>query len=162
MQSSSQFWRFKLRPFKWDDLYTVQALLNVIAEYERDAYLYSLEWLYFILKESHINAERDCFVALLETDRIIGYSRIESSGDASYRRTWAGVHPDFEGIGVGQGLIAISDFNQLSNCATNQSLRIIRQSFSHNINATNLLTRMGYSQTSSEDNNHVFWEKQLR
>jgi len=139
----------------------MQALLNLIAEHEQDPYVYSLEWLYFVLEQPAVNPERNCFVALLETDRIIGYSRIESSEDDSQRQVLAGVHPDFEGIGVGQGLIAISDFNLLSIHPANKPLTIIRQSFVDNINSTNLLQRMDYRQISTNENQHVLWEKQL-
>lgn len=161
MHLSPKFWRFKLRPFKWDDLYTVQALLNIIAEHEQDPYVYSLEWLYFVLEQSGINAECNCFVAMLETNRIIGYSRIESNDDMTQYRVSAGAHPNFEGIGVGQGLIMINDFNLLSIHPPNQPLTIIRQSFRHNTNSSKLLTRLGYRQTSVDDNNHIVWEKHL-
>ena len=162
MQQSKTFWRYKLRPFKWDDLYAIQALTNVIAQHEQDPYLYSLEWLYFVLEQPNVNPERNCFVAILETDRIIGYSRIEASEDRSQVKVFAGTHPDFEGAGIGRGLIAISDFNSLSIQSSNLPLTITRQSSSHNLNSANLLSRMGYTQTVTNENNQQLWEKQMR
>lgn len=162
MQPTSQFWRFKLRPFTWDDLYTMQALLNIIAQHEQDPYLYTLEWLYYVLEQPNVNAERNCFVAILETGRLIGYSRIELSDDATQYRVSAGVHPDFSRIGVGQGLIAINDFNLMAIHPANNPFIVRRQSFTHNPKSTKLLKRMGYVQLSADNNHHIMWEKSLR
>ena len=162
MQSTSQFWRYKLRPFTWDDLYTVQALLNVISQYEQDPHFYTIEWLYYVLEKPNVNAKRNCFVAILETDRIIGYSRVESKDDLSQWKVSAGVHPEFTGIGIGQGLIRVNDFNLMAIHPSNQPLIVIRQSFTHNKKSIKLLTRMGYKQLSIGEENHVLWEKTLR
>lgn len=162
MQPISTFWRYKIRPFNWDDLYAVQALINVIAQHEQDPYYYSLEWLYYVLNQPNVNAERNCFVASLETERVIGYSRVDSSDDVTRHKTLAGVHPDFKSVGVGQGLITINDFNLLSTHASNMALTVARQSSPHNPTTSSLLTRMGYTQTTADENNNLLWKKQLR
>jgi hypothetical protein len=162
MQQTSTFWRYKIRPFNWDDLYAVQALINVIAQHEQHPYYYSLEWLYYVLNQPNVNAERNCFVALLETGRVIGYSRVESSNDVTRYKAVAGVHSDFRRVGVGQGLITINDFNLLLTNTSNMALTATRQSSPHNLTTASLLTRMGYTQTIPDENNYLLWEKQLR
>lgn len=152
----------KLRKFKWDDLYAVQALINLIAEDESDPFFYNLEWLHFVLNQAGVDAERNCFIATVYEGRIVGYSRIESSENPSQRKVFAGTHPNFRNIGVGRALIALSDFNLQTIHPPNTPLNIIRRSSSHNPSANHILTEKGYQQTGSDGNDKLLWKRQLQ
>lgn len=162
MEQNFDFWRFKFRPFDWDDLYGVQALINVIAQDEDTPYHYSLEWLYFVLNQDGVNATETCFVATLESDRLVGYSRYDVSDDPCRWIVQAGVHPDFTGIGIGRGLIAVNDFNALLHHPTHTPLIIDRQSSPNHQAAQSLLQHTGYHPVASDDDTVLCWEKALR
>ena len=162
MKLNFDYWRFKFRPFKWDDLYNVQALINVIAQDEAIPYHYSLEWLYFVLDQTGVNATQSCFVATLESDRLIGFSRYEVHDDPCRWTVQAGVHPEFKGIGIGRWLIAVNDFNALRHRPQSAPLIVHRQSSPQNPSATALLKYVGYHTVESEDDTVLHWEKQLR
>lgn len=162
MQPNYNYWQFRFRPFKWNDLYTVQALINVIASDDNVQLYYSLEWLYFVLNKEDFDATQDCFVATLPTDRIIGFSRVGKDDNSTTHQVFAGVHPDFRGIGIGHGLIRVNDFNIQYRYFDQSTLRIQRQSPSDNGAAIQLLTHAGYQQITSDDDTHLFWEKTFR
>ena len=161
MQPNTNFWRYRIRPFKWDDLYALQALINVVARHEKDSYYYNLEWLHFVLNQPHVDTGRTCFVAQLDNDRIVGYSRVEASEDVSCRKVFAGVHPKFRAIGVGRALIAANDFNLMSIQPVDTPLTVVRQSPPDNRVCADLLSRRGYVQTLVDDKDYLWWEKQL-
>ena len=161
MQPDFNFWRYKFRPFKWDDLYGVQALINVISQYDPLPQYYSLEWLHTALSQPEVKAEENCFVATIETDRLVGFSRIEAGCTPTCYMVIAGVHPDFRGMGIGRGLIAISDFNLMANHSGDSSLRVRRQSSPTATSDSSLLAYVGYHRIKSDDDTRLLWEKQL-
>lgn len=162
MKLNFDYWRFKFRPFKWDDLYNVQALINVIAQDEAVPFHYSLEWLYFVLNQEGVNATQTCFVATLENDRLIGFSRYEVNDTPCRWTVHSGVHPEFTEIGIGRGLIAVNDFNAQVHRPQQTPLIVCRQSSPQNQSATALLKHIGYHPVESEDDTVLHWEKTLR
>lgn len=158
----SNHWRVTIRPFKWDDLYAVQGLINQIAQYEDDPNFYTLEWLHFVLSQTGVDAEQNCFVAVLPTDRIIGFSRITQE-NASSICVYGGVHPDFRGVGAGRWLLTISDLNMLMKLKRDESLRVQRCIFAANYTGWHLLECAGYRLHSRDDEtNQLVWQKEIR
>jgi len=157
-----EYWRIKLRKFKWDDLYAVQALLNMIAEDEDDPYFYNLEWLHYVLNQSEVNAEENCFVATVYGGKVVGYSRVESGNNPSQVRVFAGTHPNMTGIGVGRALVTVNDFNLLATHPPDTSLTVIRRTPCEQALSASLLTRAGYHQTGTDEDDYLLWEKRLR
>lgn len=150
-------WRVSIRPFTWDDLYSLQALINIIADHDRDGYTYSLEWLYFVLDKPAVDATKNCFIATLPNDRIIGYSRVEDDAKADCVRVYGGVHPDYRNLGIGRWLIQVNDFNLLSQRPPHQPLTILRPVNTPQPSIKDLLGYAGY-QPSAEA--HI-WQKTL-
>ena len=144
-------WRVMIRPFSWDDLYSLQALINIIAEHDQDEYEYSLEWLHFVLNQADVDATQNCFVATLPSERLIGYSRVEQDEDADCVRVYAGVHPDYRGIGVGRWLVQVNDFNLLSQRPPHQSFTILRPLTTPHYAVEDLLDCAGYEPTADPD-----------
>lgn len=160
-QHMLDFWRVKHRKFNWDDLYSLQALINMIAEDENDPYFYNLEWLHFVLSQLDVNAEDNCFVATVYGGRIVGYSRIETVENPSYIRVLAGTHPNMQGIGIGRALIAVNDFNLMAKHSGNQPLTVVRQTPPDHAPSIQLLTHAGYKQVDTAEDGKFLWEKQL-
>jgi|GEM_PF-2867131 len=157
-----EHWRVKLRKFKWDDLYAVQALINMIAEDENDPYFYNLEWLHFHLNQQAVNAEQNCFVSTVYGGKIVGYSRIEIGDDPTRITVHAGTHPNMQGIGIGRSLVRLNDFNLLAISPHDKPLIVVRHTATDHQPSADLLACAGYDQTDVNEDNHLMWEKQLR
>lgn len=157
-----EFWRVKHRKFKWDDLYNVQALINMVAEEEGDPYFYNLEWLYFVLNQPDIKPQKNCFVATVYGGRIVGYSRIEATEDPTRWKAFAGTHPNMQNIGVGRALITVNDLNLMMIHPDDEPLTVIRQSQADHYPSADLLAHAGYHQSDVDAENTIIWEKHLR
>jgi len=117
--------------------------------------------LHFVLSQDKVNATQTSFIATLENDRVVGFSRVELSDNPEQYPVFTGVHPDFKNVGIGRGLIAINDFNMLLRHPNQTPLTVIRQTSPHNSLASRLLTHVGYQQTSA-DEQALYWKKTLR
>ena len=114
MNQKLDFWRVTLRKFKWNDLYAVQALINVIAEDEAVPFFYNMEWLHYVLNQPIVDAETNCFVATVYGGKVVGYSRLQATEHSSRKTVIAGTHPKMRDNGIGRSLVTLSDFNMMA------------------------------------------------
>ncbi len=156
------FWRVKHRKFKWDDLYNMQALINMIAENEDDPLFYTLEWLHYELSQPDVNPTENCFVATIYGGRIVGYSRLVAGDDPTYKTVVAGTHPNMHNVGIGRALITVNDFNLMAILPDEQPLTIARTSQINHEPSVKILTYARYEQVGTSDNDTLLWEKQVR
>ena len=100
----------KIRPFHWDDLYSLVNVINMAEITDGITDLKTLDSLYAELTAPDVVPERDCMVATNSFGRLLGYSKFRLGIRSG--RAWAdgAVHPHYRENGIGYWLIQASDF----------------------------------------------------
>ena len=106
--------RVKIRQFTWDDIYPLVAMLNTANQVDRESTRYTVDSLHHLFSTPTYKPERDGFVAVTPTQRILAYA--DTWLDTRTGKAWGmgAVHPDYRRRGLGNWLLQVADF-QLIN-----------------------------------------------
>jgi ribosomal protein S18 acetylase RimI-like enzyme len=140
---------FTIRPFDWADLDTLVNVINRSVEANQEDHFTNLDALRARFEAPYFTPRENCFVALTDDHRVIGY--ITAELDPRIGQGWGEGHvdPDVRHQGIGTALLQIADSRHVERAPElfkpDLGLTITRYSSDSNAATCALLENAGYA-----------------